>query len=460
MEESRDSSVSSAVENGEISNDIPRDHEATADTPTEQPPLKADGGQSEGEASPQKKPLKDPAESDAIENEQVNPEGTPGEDKNCPPSSDSRAPRDVDENTQQLINSPSTEGEQTETVAAPVTEAKAVSPRKAKRRGIFVSYASEASFAEKQFICYTIKELKHIGFCDDIWFDKDEMSLLGPFCSQERLEIAEKCRAALIFLSKSYVGSKLCRYEKNILLGRAGQDANAESELEKPVELFCIKYDKLEWPSEYCYLEERNRMVDLTDQLACASIAEKSSAVVGTYSEALEKQAGPYFGLRVPSPPHEPEDAGQFLKKGISLWNCYDVQEWLASLKLHARFILSFEEQQMDGYMLLSLTESDLENQLNVDSRVARRKILQQIKQLEEKEFQLKEHWYMKHRKVKSKPGYVYIICDPGDAKLAGLVKSDLAKSKLKVRKHHSSIFRARQPQISMPFGHSEIWHG
>ena len=345
------------------------------------------------------------------------------------PSSDSCTQEKVDE-TPHSNGSTSTESE-VKDAAVPTAEIKTVSPRKAKRRGIFVSYSADASFTEKRFICYTIKELKNIGFCDDIWFDKDDSRPASPCCFQERLEIAEKCRGALMFLSDSYFNSTVCRYEGRILLGRDVENANQE-DIEKPVRLFCIKYNNVALPSEYRHLSER--ILDLSEEpVASSSIAEKSSAVVGAYSEELEKYAGPYFGFRVPSPPQEPETPKQYLKKNISCWNFYEVQEWLVSLKLHERFILIFEEQQIDGYMLLSMSERDMETHLNVDSRIARRKLLQQIKNVQEKESQTKEHWYMKHRKVKPKADHVYLICDPGDAKLAGIMKSDLVKSKLKV---------------------------
>lgn len=51
---------------------------------------------------------------------------------------------------------------------------KLVSLWRVKRRVIFVFYVLEVSFLEKCFIFYIIKELKNIGFCDDIWFDKDD----------------------------------------------------------------------------------------------------------------------------------------------------------------------------------------------------------------------------------------------------------------------------------------------
>lgn len=60
---------------------------------------------------------------------------------------------------------------------------KLVSLWKGKKRVIFVLYVLGVSFIEKCFILYIIKELKNIGFCDDIWFDKDDgLFIESLFC--------------------------------------------------------------------------------------------------------------------------------------------------------------------------------------------------------------------------------------------------------------------------------------
>lgn len=57
-----------------------------------------------------------------------------------------------------------------------------ISLKKVKRRVIFVLYFFEVSFIEKCFILYIIKEFKNIGFCDDIWFDKDDCVFVESLC--------------------------------------------------------------------------------------------------------------------------------------------------------------------------------------------------------------------------------------------------------------------------------------
>lgn len=336
-------------------------------------------------------------------------------------------PPDDKENSRESISDNASSPEGSNEAASPT---KSVSPRKAKRRAIFASYAPEASFIEKRFISYTVKELKNIGFCDDIWFDKDDgLPIEGPHCYQQRLEIAEKCRAAVMFLSESYFNSGICRHEGRILLNR-DEEKEGNGEVEKPVKLFCIKYSQGKLPQEYKQLEER--VLDLSHYVA-SSVAELSSVVVGNFSEALEKYA-PQFGLRIPSPPREPDILKLDRQKPASSWNIHDVQAWLASLKMQAHCALSFEENEIDGYLLVSMSETDMESHLNVDSRVARKKLSQQVKKIQEGQAQLKENWYLKCKKSKVKEDSVYVICDPNDARLYHNLRADLVQKNLQVK--------------------------
>lgn len=312
------------------------------------------------------------------------------------------------------------------------SQPKSISPRKVKRRGIFVSYAPGASFIEKRFISYTVKELKNVGFCDDIWFDKDEGEpIQSPFCFQQRLEVAEKCRASIMFLSESYFSSRVCRHEGQILLNRDEdrESADGKDELEKPAKLFCINYSRGKLPKEYKQMEER--ALDLSSYTA-SSVAELSSVVVGTFSEELEKYA-PLFGLRVPTPPRAQDGLKVDRQKPVSSWNISDVLGWLTSLKMQAYCSLSFEENEIDGFLLVSMSETDMEIHLNVDSRVARRKLSQQVKRIQEDQAQSKDNWYLKCQKSKAKEDSVYVICDPNDVRFYYNLRADLLQKNLQV---------------------------
>lgn len=311
-----------------------------------------------------------------------------------------------------------------------------ISAKKAKRRAIFVSYAPEGSFLEKRFIAYTIKELKNIGFCDDIWFDKDDGSPLeSPFCFQQRLETAEKCRASIMFLSESYFSSRVCRHERLILLNRDEDRERVEEKdkIEKPVKLFCIKYSHGKLPSEFKQLGDR--FLDLSSFYG-SSAAELSSIVVGAFSEDLEKYA-PMFGLRIPTPPDQPAIVTLDRKKPITSWNISDVLAWLSSLKMQAHCSLSFEENEIDGFLLVSASEMDLEIHLNVDSRVARKKLVQQIKKIREDQALSEKNWHLKCQKIKAKEDSVYVICDPNDVSLYHTLRSCLVNKNMQVKFIH-----------------------
>lgn len=319
---------------------------------------------------------------------------------------------------------------ETPTETPEITMVKTLTPRKAKKRGIFVSYSPNASYEEKRLICYTVKELKNLGYSDDIWFDKDEGVIGSPSSSQQRLEIVEKCRAALVFLSTSYLNCRSCKRESTVLFKRNEEPIGTDlsDDHPRPVRIFCINYDVVHIPPNFSKLED---IVYLNSEaLAFVSVAEKSSAVVGAFSEELEKYAL-LFGASAPA---LSEHEGNFKEKKVYSWDVDDVQEWLASLQVHQRYGLPFEENQIDGFLLLSLSESDLENHLMVESKVVRRKLLQQLKGILEKENLEKDRWYMRLRKIKTRRESVYIIFDPTDMKFTDRLKKELVKKSIQVR--------------------------
>ena len=59
-------------------------------------------------------------------------------------------------------------------------------------------------------------------------------------------------------------------------------------------------------------------------------------------------------------------------------------------------------------------------------SRVARRKLIQQVKKIQEDQAQTKENWYLKCLKSKVKEDSVYVICDPNDVRFYYNLRADL----------------------------------
>lgn len=70
-----------------------------------------------------------------------------------------------------------------------------------------------------------------------------------------------------------------------------------------------------------------------------------------------------------------------------------------------------------------------------IDSRVVRKKVIQQVVSLLDREHRLPDNWHLRARTVRSKPNTVYLIYDPADVRLAQSFKQDLIKKGLLVSK-------------------------
>eukprot|EP00300_Choanocystis_sp_HF-7_P012097 c17744_g1_i1.p1 GENE.c17744_g1_i1~~c17744_g1_i1.p1 ORF type:complete len:981 (+),score=194.80 c17744_g1_i1:58-3000(+) len=89
------------------------------------------------------------------------------------------------------------------------------------------------------------------------------------------------------------------------------------------------------------------------------------------------------------APPHQPVRAPQANsnnKSGgggnVEQWTAEMVQDWLKSKGFKADILTSFEENCVDGCIMLSLTDEDLKADLNIDKGVMRRRILKDIAEL------------------------------------------------------------------------------
>ena len=304
---------------------------------------------------------------------------------------------------------------------APVTKVKKI------KKGIFVSYSPDAGFVERKFVVETVKQLKENNLAEDIWFDKDEENTGSPCWFSLRMEAVEKCRAAILFLSDSFFLCPVSLYEGKTLLERS--KANLHS-----VAIFPILFspiEKAEPPKEF--LGVLKQAVDLTaSEYAKLSLAEKSSVVIGTIMETLEKYACMNLPLSVSSP--DSEFTGDFKKKKICQWSAADLQEWLFKLGIKEFYRQSLAENMVDGFLLMSLTDHDMINYLGIDSRVVRKKIMQNILTTLDKEHKHVDNWHLRARSQRAKPDMIYLIYDPADVRLAQNMKNDLKKKSLQVR--------------------------
>lgn len=308
--------------------------------------------------------------------------------------------------------------------------------KKSKKKGLFISYALDAPYEEKKFVLELAKQLSEIGMHDDVWFDKDVLQndIKSPFAVSSRLEVAEKCRGAVIILSESFFLSSQTRNEADMFVTRATQDYQSEDGNPRP-DLLIVKLSGWENGLEKGFESLiENISVNLsTGKISRLSEAEKVSMFISVLNKQLEKISSG-FALRVPRTIEDVPTKIQFKTKPLVNWGVKDVQDWLMSLKIHEKYIISFEEFEIDGYLLQSLTDSVLSNVLAVDSQICRRKILQRIKTIVDEETRTSrfDEW-SKYKTVRPKPNQVYVIQDPDDGELGNILKQDLERKGMKV---------------------------
>ncbi|XP_045158971.2 uncharacterized protein LOC123524677 isoform X2 [Mercenaria mercenaria] len=303
-------------------------------------------------------------------------------------------------------------------------------PKKIKK-SVFVSYSPDAGFVERKFVVETIKQLKENNLAEDIWFDKDEGNTGSPCWFSLRMEAVEKCRAAILFLSDNYFLCPVSVYEGKTLLERT--KANPHSVAIFPILFSSIQ--KSEPPKEF--IPMMKQAVDVTGDYSKLSLAEKTSVVIGTIMESLEKYALMNLPLQITS--LDNEFTGNYKKKKICQWDTSDLQEWLYKLGIKEFYRQSLAENMVDGFLLMSLTDHDMISQLGIDSRVVRKKIMQSILLTLDKEHKIPDNWHLRARSQRPKPDVVYMIYDPADVRLAQNMKMDLRKKNLQVI-HHDSI--------------------
>ena len=298
-------------------------------------------------------------------------------------------------------------------------------PKKKIKKSIFVSYSPDANFSEKKFVVEVVRQLKENNLSEDIWFDKDEKIIDSPCWFSLRMEALEKSKAVVVFLSASCLTCPVSVYERKVILQRLQEDPDG-------VRVFLVNWDLQEGiPNHWQHLE--GDCVDVSGAIGDKlSTAERASTVVGALMVDLEKCAS-MLTPSIPSPPPDSEFTGTYRKKRVSLWNPSDLQEWLFNLGIKEFHRQSFAEQLIDGFLLLSLTDSDMSDHLAIDSQVVRRKIGQQVLHLLDKEQQLSSNWHLRARGHKAKGNTVYLIYDPNDVRLAQSFKHDLGKAGLQV---------------------------
>ncbi|CAL1548058.1 unnamed protein product [Lymnaea stagnalis] len=303
---------------------------------------------------------------------------------------------------------------------------------KKSKKSIFISYSSDAGYCEKKFIVETVRQLKENNLSEDIWFDKDEKIVDSPCWFSLCMESLEKCKAAILFLSDSYFTCPVSLYGGKALLERISYNPSS-------VQIFPVLFsqpDAMNVPKEF--VEIMNVAIDLTGEHATKSIAEKTSVVIGCLMEDLEKLATLHCSPHSVTP-FDLEFTGEFKKKKICLWNVSDLQEWLFSLGIKEFYRQSLAEAGVDGFLLMSITDHDMNTFLGIESRVVRKKIMQQVLHTLDIEHKRVDNWHLRLRAHRPKPDTVYLIYDPADVRLAQNLKSDLKAKSLQVSHHNTT---------------------
>ena len=303
------------------------------------------------------------------------------------------------------------------------------------KKGIFVSYSPDGSFTERRFVSITVKQFKENNLVEDLWFDKDEQNTDSPSWFSQRMEAVERCRAAICFLSESYLQCPVSVYELRSLLERKKSSTGV------PPKVFILRYENVELPSKYKDIVDQT--VDLTSPSSLKlSLYERASTAIGALYQEIESCASVLTPFVPPTPPRDLTK--DFKSKKLCRWSVNDVQSWLYDLGIKEFYCQCFLENFIDGFLLMSIMDHDLSECIGVDSRVARKKILQQIISILEKEHKMADNWHLRARTQRSRPDNIYLVYDPADVQLAQNLKQELKKKNLQVgyiNFHHTVIF-------------------
>ncbi|EDV23125.1 uncharacterized protein TRIADDRAFT_58085 [Trichoplax adhaerens] len=310
-------------------------------------------------------------------------------------------------------------------------------PKRKRRRNIFISYSLDAPFTERKLVAETVKQLKELGFHEDLWYDKDEIEIDSPLCFSIRMEQSERCKAAVLFLSSSYFHSRASFYEYNTLIQRHRlATTQATPSDTRPIKLCVIICEPFNFPNDISYISSDQVILRLDgNSMSRLSIAEKASAAIGTLTKVLEPFCSG-IATRLPTPPSRHGLSDSYKVTKLLKWSVDDVQEWLTSLQIHERYMMTFEEYRIDGYLLSCLTDDDLIQQFGIDSRITRKKLLQKIRVELENEVKSPNNWYLRWHWARIRDNSVYIIYDPMDKKVVRSLVEDLSKKHYQILAH------------------------
>jgi hypothetical protein len=300
----------------------------------------------------------------------------------------------------------------------------------------YVSYEPNCNFQEKKFIVDLIRQLKENSLSNDIWFDKDEVTIGSPSWAISRLSALDSSKAAILILTPNYFDNSL-----NALEAEAIYDLKCtSSQYLLIVVVVCFKTNSNKIggksimnknktsPSQSSTLLQPligscDLLVNFNEKLFFElSLSEKVSLCVGKLTTALEEisnfQTQPrrkttastirtyhsftkndapnveviiayeYSNTR-PKTPVPYQGCQNCIKKGYKCNKCIklfkykkfinlnslDIQYLLEDIKIDEFYRMNFANLQADGFMLMSCTEDDLINVFDMDNKHLRKRV-------------------------------------------------------------------------------------
>jgi hypothetical protein len=294
---------------------------------------------------------------------------------------------------------------------------------------IYVSYEPNCNFQEKKFLVDLIRQLKENSLNNDLWFDKDEVTVGSPSWTVSRLGAVDNSLSSILFITPNYFDNQL-----NVLESEAIYDlkcSNSQYFLVVIVinfKMYNKKFNSNKTKKSKVHqssllqplIEKSDILIDFNEKtLLQLSLSEKISHCVGCLTVPLEKLenikspvrkrtassvrtycsfgkndvpntdmviAYEYSRPKTPAPYlgcHNCIQKGFKCNKCIRLFkykkfinlNTIDVQYLLEDIKLDEFYRMNFAHLGVDGFMLMSCTEDDLIHVFDMDNKALRKRL-------------------------------------------------------------------------------------
>lgn len=291
---------------------------------------------------------------------------------------------------------------------------------------LFISYSPDAAYHETKLIMETVRQLRE-SRVTNIWFDADNGIFDTATWYSERMRMAESTRTVIVFLSASYVTSRISVAERKLFLERF-KDRSLD------LKLYLVILDPVD-PS-FDLKVVATKTVDLTSVINLSkSLCDSVSFIIGRLGPALRRQSQlrvDFYGRNIQLEQMVGND-GPCTRKRLCNWSADNVQSWLAEIGLKEFYLSNLAEQAVDGVLLRSMTDEDLTRIAGIENSFVRRKVQQEVGAICVREESQADCWHRKLLKQHPKPNTIFILYELADASLAKTLAKDLIGKQFKV---------------------------